>query len=370
MPILLNCSPRSIALFLSFFATLGCTTLAFANEEVASEDVSLPVQSDVETLEQKPSRSIEGSHDFVAVQIEEGFVFLNGIYVASPYELEIRNGNLLINGMAIPLSQFSVIEEDGRSRKTPRSLMRKLERSLWEGGVLIHLNHDEPVLAGDSDFGYPFTRFLAGRPNPEELIDEMLESLPESSNFRLWEDFLLSLSVPPELRERADSFLRPIEDVEQKNFDQIRSQHQVASLNYPLTLLGMVLSVVAFGHVLQFRPDPNLARNGVILNPAPDAIQMVNRCVAFVIVLSGLDLIWTILAWQSGQMRELNPFASGLIDDPVALVAFKAIATAIAASLLYLLRQYRQAQQVSWWMCLLCTILTFRWLIFNSMFMS
>jgi len=69
-------------------------------------------------------------------------------------------------------------------------------------------------------------------------------------------------------------------------------------------------------------------------------------------------------------MRELNPLASRLISDPEALVAFKVVATLLGCGVLFALRRHSRAQLASWWMCLVCTMLTFRWLMFNSMFIA
>ena len=69
-------------------------------------------------------------------------------------------------------------------------------------------------------------------------------------------------------------------------------------------------------------------------------------------------------------MKELNPLGAALIDDPLALIALKAGATFLAITLLFMLRQHRVAQQGAWWGCLICTLLTVRWLTFNSMFVS
>ena len=87
-----------------------------------------------------------------------------------------------------------------------------------------------------------------------------------------------------------------------------------------------------------------------------------------VAVLSALDLIWTILASQAGRMREMNPFGSGLIEDPLLLIAFKVGMIGAAIAMLFVLRRHRQAQVGAWWACLICTLLTVRWLTFNSMF--
>jgi hypothetical protein len=69
-------------------------------------------------------------------------------------------------------------------------------------------------------------------------------------------------------------------------------------------------------------------------------------------------------------MRELNPFGSNFINDPNLLVVFKMGIIALAVGLLFGLRQYRHAQVGAWWACLICTLLTARWLTLNSMFVA
>ena len=95
--------------------------------------------------------------------------------------------------------------------------------------------------------------------------------------------------------------------------------------------------------------------------------QPTNEGFVFVVALSLLDLVWTLLVSQAGTMRELNPVGGRLIDDPVKLVAFKVAMTGLAAGLIFKLRYYRRAQLASWWACLILTLLIVRWLTFNSM---
>jgi hypothetical protein len=52
------------------------------------------------------------------------------------------------------------------------------------------------------------------------------------------------------------------------------------------------------------------------------------------------------------------------------LVGLKVAMTMLSAWILYHLRPYRIAQVTSWWLCLVCVMLTFRWVMFNSMFLA
>jgi hypothetical protein len=86
--------------------------------------------------------------------------------------------------------------------------------------------------------------------------------------------------------------------------------------------------------------------------------------------LSGLDLVWTLLASHAGQMAELNPIGTQLLGNPLHLSLFKITATVASCSLLMFLRRHPRAQLATWWMCLICTVLTFRWLVLHSMFIT
>ena len=56
--------------------------------------------------------------------------------------------------------------------------------------------------------------------------------------------------------------------------------------------------------------------------------------------------------------------------SPTMLYAGGVVLVAIAVGVLLALRQYRGAQVASWWLCLVCTILAFRWATYSSMFLN
>ncbi len=129
----------------------------------------------------------------------------------------------------------------------------------------------------------------------------------------------------------------------------------------------MVLAVLASGHLMNSLPAR--APEGALVEESK-VMRAALISVGLVFLLSSLDLVWTILATQAGQMRELNPLGNGLINDPQSLVVFKSVATLTSCCILAALRRYHIARLASWWLCLVCTILTFRWLAFNSMFLG
>ena len=59
-----------------------------------------------------------------------------------------------------------------------------------------------------------------------------------------------------------------------------------------------------------------------------------------------------------------------LSGSPLLLVLLKVASLLVACSILLTLRRYRGAQLASWWLCLLGAMLMFRWLTYNSLFLS
>lgn len=102
--------------------------------------------------------------------------------------------------------------------------------------------------------------------------------------------------------------------------------------------------------------------------------KVVGRSVLLIGILSLLDLVTTIVTSQAGMMREMNPLGDGLLGDGLAnnlaaVTFFKITVTGLAITILFSLRRRAFAQSAAWWCCLIMTLLTARWVIFQSMFM-
>ena len=140
------------------------------------------------------------------------------------------------------------------------------------------------------------------------------------------------------------------------------SNQLVAQISYPLTVFAMIAVVLGFGHLLSNRPVQNPESGDTTKSRT-----VVVNSLLIVALLSIVDLIWTIAATNAGTMRELNPLGSHLIEDPVRLAFFKLSVSAISIGILYALHRTTMAQVASWWCCLLLTLLTARWVVFQSM---
>ncbi|WP_146511463.1 DUF5658 family protein [Thalassoglobus neptunius] len=284
-------------------------------------------------------------------QSETGFLFVNGKVLSPPYRVAWEDEQIALNDELVDANP-----RDWRLR--PGTIAASLQ---MDAIVVVDGGWVETYLA-PTEQGEWLLKSFAGTPEEQLQAKAELKSLlPEKA----YEN--LQFNAPDsDLVSHAQEVLVQLDEVENTNNGQVAAVRRMERVSYPLTMFGMILTVVAFGHLLSTRPEAVSAG----INATPQAMQMVVRSIAFVVLLSALDLIWTILAWQAGQMKELNPIASQFIDNPIQLVCFKAIATFAGAALLVGLRQYRQAQLASWWMCLVCTVLTFRWLTFHSMMMG
>ena len=311
--------------------------------------------------------------------IEGGYLFLDGKYIAPPYEIEVGHGEMWVNGTDItkyfPKSEAPRYQPFGRMGNRPWSgrgpfsggprLSRSLENALEGEGVAILNTSQSPILLTQNDAD-EFLSLLADQESWQAEMESTLTRIPPQPQKDQFVAWLKTYEASAPLRERIEQRLHEKQTANDTYLSEREAVRRLDQWGYPLTLLGMVLVVAAFGHLLSRRPETEAERAPV--NPAPEAIRQTNYSLMLVLAMSAMDLIWTILMFQAGAMRELNPFGSRLLEDPVQLTIFKLALTALAVGLIFGLRRYRRAQDVSWWGCLLFTILTVRWLTLNSLF--
>ena len=124
------------------------------------------------------------------------------------------------------------------------------------------------------------------------------------------------------------------------------------------------MSVLALGHLLGGRPHAGKSTQGI--DASPEMIRALNWSVGFTVAFSLLDLVWTILALNSNSVTELNP-VSQFIQDPRHLAGYKISITFSCLAVLWLLRKYKRAQVATWWLCLVLTLVTCRWLLVDTL---
>ncbi|WP_182868352.1 EF-hand domain-containing protein [Rhodopirellula sp. JC639] len=203
----------------------------------------------------------------------------------------------------------------------------------------------------DSDEATTLYHSLKGMPNRQQLF--------AASHSRE--------SVEPALLEQTISLLSEQQSVEVEVQSHIDGRKTTQALLYWFTVGAMFLSILGFGHLLNCPPKKQTGWRDV--SDDHSAGRHVICSVAFIAGLSVIDLVWTILASGSGHFIELNPVGSELLGD-YSIAIFKLLTLALTITLFLRLRHFRGAQIGSWWMCLVCTLVTWRWLVSESMFIE
>jgi len=294
--------------------------------------------------------------------ITAGFVCINGTILAAPYVLKWDERQMTVNGREIPTPTYHEYE-----RLFGQQLADELNSGsvLWvDGNQSLLLNNGN----GLSEFALLFSCQASGTSVPSELVTDFLEAIRHSGEVSRFVETWGSVEVPGDVASRLQAIVHQIESIEEEARLARNASARLDSLAYPLTVFGMLMCVLAFGHLLAYPP---FGFNAVLVAPdSPIAMQAAVRSLALIVVLSCLDLLWTMLASQAGQMRELNPLGSRMIGDPTTLIGFKFLATGIGVAMLFAIRRNHSAQVASWWMCMVLVLLSMRWVAFNSMFVA
>ena len=201
--------------------------------------------------------------------------------------------------------------------------------------------------------GYAFLRSLRGESEENAAADQP---------YRQFQGYVPSQA----LLDRLEAELPSVEQSRRVAHVPASGEPSLGSWAYPLTAFAMLLVAVACGQLV--------ASRSLLFKDAGEEATKISRaterCLLFVVGLSVLDLICTLLALQAGVMHELNPLAGRLLGSPLALTAFKIGITVGGAALLYALRSHFPARRAAWWLCLICVLVTIRWVAFNSLFVA
>lgn len=308
-----------------------------------------------------------GHQDAVPVEITTGFIFIEGEYVEAPYSLTKVENIILVNNRPLEM-----IDDSGGSFGRPFGAVRRrfsrLEELLVCGGVIATWNEHSPLELTDDQCELFLKAAEKGPRERQEDLSEFLASLSPEADRQFWLNWLHRARFPRQFTDRAGERLQELEESRQVTERVLSGERHLDRYGYSLSMAGMIIVVLAVGHLFSF--NPTLAK---ILPEQSQQFHLpraVYYSVGLIVAMSLLDLAWTLMASSVGLMNELNPVGSRLIGNPDALVAFKAVATLIAAALLISLRDRRSAQMAAWWLCIVCTLVSARWLIFNSMYMG
>ena len=301
--------------------------------------------------------------------IQSGIVIVDGKYLPPPYVVTRRGETLFVQNVRLDMEALTEVVSRGRFPRGDfleelgsNQLQSRVEGLLIADGMLVQFS-DGTIGWFRPESAYTILDALTSRSTPEEKLRQLMGGEYVMGDFTStqWMSLIRSFKGSDELKERLASHwggeLYPPESPEDAD-----------PTSFFLIVGGMCLTVFSFGVVLTYRPPVNLQWKD--LNPAPEAVQLVTRGAILIGALSVFDLLCTYLASPASSFWEMNPVGASLIDQPIALVVFKLLFTAVSIGILVRLRTYRGAQMACWWACLLLTLLSIRWVAFNSFFIS
>lgn len=302
--------------------------------------------------------------------INGGCVVWDGLYVPPPYRVFLDEGVMHLDNRALPPVQLTM-------RGSPRMFGRKavpsahgdrsnqlgvIQRSLQHGGMLL-IQNDKAVMLRP-DLKSLVLQTLFADEEPATKAKRLGAMVSGSSTIDIdWNSVVASFAYEPELSE----LYLPQPAVSDEAALEIAGVGE-RSLRYGMTVTGMLLGVFGFGMLLQHQPHVRRAEgaNGS-RGPGFDLLPMY---ALLVFVFSVFDLACTLFAQETGGLLELNPLGNAVIENPLLVSVAKVSITLGSVLILLKLREYRFAQVASWWLCLVCVLLTLRWVSFNSMFMA
>lgn len=318
-----------------------------------------------------------GEGKFESAPVDDGFVFVNGVYLAGPYVFRSDGEQTFVNDVLIANELVEFPQKfsgggfgDGRGMRRPGGLRQTLAQfaNRWFNDsihILVAFDGYPPELLPCTPGGNDLICALVSEKDRATLIPDILNNLEPTTDTSVWKEWITDYQPSPAFLEKGQPFAERILETYAENMAKHSAMKRLDLFNYPLTIVGMLISVIAIGHLMS--NPPNGGKQPGEIEDSPEMLQVVTRSLGLVVALSALDLVWTLLASQAGSMREINPVGGRLIHDPAMLILFKVTMTALAAGLIFKLRHYRRAQLASWWACLILTLLTVRWLTFSSM---
>lgn len=328
--------------------------------------------------DRKPQPKSFREGEFESQPTDEGFVFVNGKFLARPYTFRASGNQTFVNDVMIAgelvdaASSSDIDNADGypwgerrQMQVTQQTYAEYLRKYFAQSRqVIVFFDGHAPALLPVS-IGNDLLSVLVSDAHRKQLLPQLL-TFPQSSAVALqWSEWVNGFQPSDKFLAAAKPVVDRIDTLVVEDQGRHAAIKRLESFAYPLTIAGMVMSVFAIGHLMSNPPNGGKTPDEVEMSP--EVVKIVTRSLILVVALSLLDLVWTLLASQAGTMRELNPVGGRLIDDPAKLIAFKVAMTGLAAGLIFKLRYYRRAQLASWWACLILTLLTVRWLTFNSM---
>lgn len=338
----------------------------------------------------------------LAKTITGGVVIVDGAYLPGPHLFEVVDETFHVNQKVyskedLDLSILAQFPEEhhlkpGLNKKNKRIRLKKHNKT-WNDtplnelceacvatarlhGVIVLTRGQTPLFLQRSSSGHELLASLLKKPAETSRTDFQPIIAPaffSEKERQAWTKAIIDFQPTELFQRQIGPRVKAIHNSELTSERISKATLWFNKISYPLTLFAMVAVVIAFGHLLSNKPrlDALSSDPSYTLDPSANLAsrKVVLRSLLIFGTLSGIDLVWTLAATATGSMREMNPIGNHLLANPIQLVVFKVIAVSVTITLLYLLHRRPIAQVVSWWGCLVLTLLTARWLTFQSMFM-
>lgn len=302
----------------------------------------------------------------------KGLLFINQRFVPLPCEMRVESDQLVVADLVVACKPaYEEEQRPFRSRRpaaNARFLGHELANHLAIPQIVVAISDQPLVVISNPQVQNGLLRKLARLEANGVRPVSYVEDLPDGLDRQVWDQWVAEFQPTPQFVARAVDYIEVFERAEREGQAAIAATRRLQDWSYFLSLGGMIGAVLGFGHLLSHRPP--VGAKSLDTDASPLTLRMLTYTLALIVLYSALDLTWTILAHQAGQMQELNPLGSQLIEDPLRLIAFKVGATGLAVGLLFWLRKYCKAQLAAWWLCLILTLLTARWLMMSSMFVA
>ncbi|MFG0264913.1 MAG: DUF5658 family protein [Rhodopirellula sp. JB055] len=364
-----------------------------------------------------------GSASLKPIETDQGFLLIDGVYVETPYSIDVSadEQSIVINGVSYDADYFDLSQlarQRGREGRGPgmgrgpgggrrggggargwddgfetqneyfrggqwingngaesdplekdslaiRRLLQSLQMLEW-GAINVLDQGQSPWQLWHDQSGHELLEALLAKSKGEAYNTDVPEQASNSGYDERWVTTIVNFEPSPSFRDRAEEAVALVNEAEAQHAAAQAANLLIARLNYPITMLALVLVVFAVGHLMA--EASQIFSSTEEPTDTPSVRKKLVISLVIIGLMSGIDLAWTLLAHQSGTMRELNPVGSRLIENPYGLVVFKILITSMSLALLFYLRQKPLARKATWWCCLVLTLLTARWLTFQSLF--
>lgn len=287
---------------------------------------------------------------------EDGYLFIDGEYIPLQTELQFRSGRL---------TRRQGARADGLAgsvlRPADQAMLSRIQNALRDNGVVIVTNGKPALVASASNGGYEIIEALVKGPwsNTNGTAEQPVPQ-PNADLRRL----LVTGVESEEFYYRALADLDRSQVVATRNQESAAATARLSSWSYPLTIMGMVSVVLAFGHLLTVKPNVDVS--------CPATAPPYRSCpvvysAGLIVVMAILDLAWTGLAHQANAMFEVNPLGHRVISHGPLLMATKLGLTLTVSAILVATRQHPAASRIAWWGCLIMALATARWIMFTGL---